>query len=576
MQKDQVSGPLLFSTSRKAVNSPSAAGEGLRAASGRDGNAWLASCSAFAVALLLLGAMLWTLFEKNLVSTMTQQGWTRELYGISAALTKLRFGIGGSAIDQRLFATLERSGLTSQPDPALGVRYPDNLRDAKLQQSALVQAQTIDLPPPPPPVNAKGDYIGLIGFSGEDTGLGTYSYLAFRIFGVNVPALSYLYFVVVTASLVLYGIGHWRSVGAMAAVVAVTLALYVVVCADFVNFLGSSKLFGGPGIDLKDPRFLGTIAAIPLLHMVVMWTRPSYRLGPLDYAVVTMQAAIFAFALQIRSPVVWAVLALSAFWLMIGAVALRRGRSLRSFRDWRQSRSAPMPFIFLAVLLSAQLLAAVTLHPLYRAQGDVPRHMFWQGLLSSLQLDPEWDKKYGASVDNYTDDMMPEAMARIAIMKLPLEEQQQYLRRDGWPKRTALEKFTRLAFFDFLRSDPKFVARTFFIDKPARAWLSEQQFFGGLFSGLPIWNALVPAAAVLFLVGLVAWNAEAFRTLLPTVGVISLFIVVAWLPNWLVTLNPMVMIDNFVWIVVFLVLSLVIAVAAAVRSSRYLQHSGHP
>ena len=543
--------------------------------SDRDSKAWLASCSAFSVALLLLGAILWTLFEKNLVSTMTQQGWTRELYGISAALTKLRFGIGGSAIDQRLFATLMRSGLTSEPDPALGVRYPDNLRDAKLQQSALLQAQTINLPPPAP-ANAKGDYSDLMGFSGEDTGLGTYTYLAFRIFGVNVPALTYLYFVIVTASLVLYGIGHWRSVGAMAAVVAVTLALYVVVCADFVNFLGSSKLFDGPGIDVKDPRFLGTIAAIPLLHMIVMWTRPGYRLGPLDYVVVAMQAAIFAFALQIRSPVVWAVLALSAFWLMSGVLASRRGGSLRSLFDWRQSRSALVPVTVLAVLLSAQLLAAVTLHPLYRAQGDVPRHMFWQGLLSSLQLEPEWDKKYGASVDNYTDDMMPEAAARIAIMKLPPEERQQYLRRDGWPKRTALEKFTRLAFFDFLRTDPKFVAHAIFIDKPARAWLSEQQFFGGLFSGLPIWNALVPAAAVLFLVGLVAWNAEAFRTLLPTAGVISLFIVVAWLPNWLVTLNPMVMIDNFVWIVVFLVLSLVIAAAAAVRSSRYLQHSGHP
>ncbi len=67
--------------------SPSAASEG--SASDRGRKAWLASCSAFAVALLLLGAMLWTLFEKNLVNTMTQQGWSRELYGISAALTKL-------------------------------------------------------------------------------------------------------------------------------------------------------------------------------------------------------------------------------------------------------------------------------------------------------------------------------------------------------------------------------------------------------------------------------------------------------------------------------------------------------
>jgi hypothetical protein len=546
------------------VTSQSAANEGSPAASGRNGMPWLASCCAFAVALLLLGAMLWTLFEKNLVSTLTQQGWSRELYGISAALTKLRFGIGGSAVDQRLLATLIRSGLTSQPELAPGVRYPDNLRDAKLLQFVLMQALTIDLPPPAP-ANAKGDYIDLIGFSGEDIGLGTYTYLAFRTFGVNIPALTYLYFAIVTASLVLYGIGHWRSIGAMAAVVAVTLALYAVACADFVNFLGSSAFFDGAGIDLKDPRFLGTIAAIPVLHVIVMWTRPRYRLGPLDYVVVALQAAIFAFALQIRSPVIWAVLALLVFWLTIGALALRRGRSLRSLWDWRQSRSALVPFAVLAVLLSAQLLAAATLHPVYRAQGDVPRHMFWQGLLSSLQLEPDWDKKYGPLVNNATDDSMPAEVAHIAIMKLPPDERQQYLNRDGATKRTALEKFSRIAFFDILRNDPKFVAHAFFIDKPARAWRSEQEFFGGLFSGLPIWNALIPAAAVIFLVVLVAWHADALGTLLPTAGVLPLFVVVAWLPNWLVITNPMVMIDSFVWLVLFLLLWLVIAAAAAVR-----------
>jgi hypothetical protein len=509
--------------------------------------------------------MLWTLFEKNLVNTLTQQGWTRELYAISAAITKMRFGIGGSAVDKRIFTSLVVAGIAQHPAAELNVQFPDNLRDAKLLQSALRRAQTIDLPPPAP-ADANGAYSDLMGFSGEDTGLGTYTYLAFRLFGVNIPALTYLYFVIVTISLVLYGIGHWRSVGAMAAVVAVTLALYVVVCADIVNFLGSSKLFSNaPGIDLKDPRFLGTIAAIPLLHVIVMWTRPSYRLGRLDYVVVVLQAAIFAFALQIRSPVVWAVLALSAFWLAIGVLGLRRGRTPRSLFDWRQSRSAPMPIIVLAVLFSAQLLAAVTLHPLYRAQGDVPRHTFWQGMLTSLQLNPEWGVKYLPSVDNYTGDMMPEEVARVAIMKLPPEERQQYLRGDGWPRRTALEKFTRLAFFGFLRSDPKFVAHTFFIDKPEWTWQAEQQFFGGLFTSLPVWNALIPAAAVLFLVVSAACNADAPRTLLPTVGVILLFTVVSLLPNWLVLPTALVMIDNFVWIVVLLVLLLVIVAAAAVR-----------
>jgi hypothetical protein len=554
----------LSSTSRKPVTSPSAASAASTAATGRDGTAWLASCSAFAVALLLLGAMLWTMFEKNLVSTMTQQGWTRELYGISAAVTKMRFGIGGAAIDRRILAAIKGAGLDQNPPPELNVQFPDNLRDAKLLQSALQQAQTIDLPPPAP-ADIHGEYIDLIGFAGEDTGLGTYNYLAFRTFGLNVPALTYLYFVIVTISLLLYGIGHWRSVGAMTAVVAVTLALYVVICADFVNFHGSSAFFDGPGIDLKDPRFLGTLAAIPLLHVIVIWTRPSYRLDPFDYVVVGLQAVIFAFALQIRSPVVWAVLALSTFWLMTGALALRRGRSLRSLCDWRQSRSALIPITVLAVLFSAQLLAAVTLHPLYRAQGDVPRHTFWQGMLSSLQLNPEWRVKYLPSVDNYIGDMMPEEVARVAIMKLSPGERQEYLRSDGWPKRTALEKFTRLAFFDFLRSDPKFVAHAFFIDKPAWVRRSERIFFGGLFSGLPIWNTLIPAAAVVFLVVLVAWNADAQATLLPTAGVIPLFIIVSWLPNWLVLPNPLVMVDNFVWIIVSLVLLLVITAAAAVR-----------
>ena len=534
------------------------------ATTGHKGRAWLAPCCAFVVALLLLGAMLWTLFEKNLVSTLTRQGWNRELYGISAALTKMRFGIDGAAIDRRIFNALQEAGLEQNPPPALNVRFPDNLRDAKLLQSALQQAQTIDLPPPAP-ADIHGEFIDLIGFAGEDTGLGTYNYLAFRAFGVNIPALTYLYFLIATASLVLYGIGHWRSVGAMAAVVAVTLALYVVACADFVNFLGPSAFFRGPGIDLKDPRFLGTLAAIPLLHVIVIWTRPRYRLGPVDYIVVALQAAIFAFALQIRSSVIWAVLALSVFWLIAGALALRRGLSLRPLFDWGQSRSAFIPITVLAVLFSAQLLAAMILHPLYRAQGDVPRHMFWQGLLSSLQLNPKWNVKYLASVDNYTDDLMPEEVARVAIMKLPPEERQQYLRSDGWPKRTALEKFTRLAFFDFLWNDPKFVAHTFFIDKPARAWRSEREFFGALFSGLPIWNALIPATAVIFLVVLVAWNADAVATLQSMAGVLPLFVVVAWLPNWLVITNPMVMIDSFVWLVIFLVLLLVVAAAAAVR-----------
>ena len=45
------------------------------------------------------------------------------------------------------------------------MQFPDNLRDAKLLEAALLRAQTVDLPPRAS-VDAKGEYIDLMGFSG--------------------------------------------------------------------------------------------------------------------------------------------------------------------------------------------------------------------------------------------------------------------------------------------------------------------------------------------------------------------------------------------------------------------------
>ena len=107
-------------------------------------------------------------------------------------------------------------------------------------------------------MDANGEYVDLVGFFGDDIGIGTYAWLAFVAFGVSISSLTYLYFVIVAASLLLYGIAHRRSLGAMAAAVAMMVALLcVVVCVYFVNFLGAGNGFMIPGIlDVKDPRFL--------------------------------------------------------------------------------------------------------------------------------------------------------------------------------------------------------------------------------------------------------------------------------------------------------------------------------
>ena len=209
-----------------------------------------------------------------------------------------------------------------------------------------------------------------------------------------------------------------------------------------------------------------------------------------------MQAAIFAFALQIRSPVIWAVLALSAFWLIDGVLALRRGRSLRSLCDWRQSRSAPVPITVLAVLLSAQLLAARNPASALPRAGRCTAAYVLAGPAVVSAAKPEWAANTAASVNNATGDTMPEEVARIAIMKLPPEERQQYLRPRWLAQVDRAREIQPNRVLRHTMDDPKFVAHAFFIDKPGEAWGSEQQFFGGLFAGLPIWSALIPAPAV--------------------------------------------------------------------------------
>ncbi len=518
----------------------------------------LASLSALVIALLLLAAMLGTLFEKNLIGIVTPQSVDRELYGTAAALTKLKFGMGGAAVDMRIFATLARSGFTDGPLPELRKPFPENLGDAELLQSALEKAQTIDLAPPRAFTNADGEYTDLTSFTGEDTGIATYAFLAFVIFGVHISSLTYFYFVVVTASLLLYGAGHGRSVDAMAVGAVMTLALYVVACSNFINFQAT-------GTDVKDVRFLSTLAAIPTLHLLVTWTRYNYRLNLLDYAILALQSGIFAFALQIRVSTIWAVLALTLYWMAI--VSLRRGDVSGSLLKWRQPRSAVTLAAVFAVLISARVLATLSLSPVYAARGDVTHHTFWQGVLSSLQLTPEWEKKYGRSVNGAEGDAMPAEVAHIAIMKLPPEQRRQYVNSDGGTKKFALEKFSQVAFFNILSNDPRFVLYTFFVAKPLRIMQSEVLFFRGLFAGLPIWNVLVPVAALMVLTWLVARHCEARATLLATAKAAPLFVLVSWLPNWLVALNPLVMIDNFVWLLFLLCAALVLIGAALARSA---------
>jgi hypothetical protein len=538
-----------------------------QAFSPRGRNAWASGKTAyiaFAAALLMLASMLGVAFEKNLVATLTQHGWGRTLQGIGAALTQRNCGIGGFVIDKGIDNTLRLGGVsdTVQNLNPLGVSYPENLWNPVLLQSALDRAASIDCAQSARVADAAGHYMGLLGFSGEDAGMGTYTRLAFAIFGTNLPALTYGYFAIALISLVLFAASHHSHRGAMVTAGLLTVVLYLVVCSSLLNFAIPGGVVASPGIDLKDPRFLSTLAAFPLLHIIVTWIRPPYRLAVRDYLLLGAQAVILAFALHIRTPVVWSLLALPLLWLFFGQ-SRQRIRDDARLSPWRLSRSRVVLAAVCLIPCIAQAAVSWSYHPFYEAEGDLGRHTFWDGVLQSLESNPAWRGKYGPAVNGATGDELPLAAARLAIARLPADQQQPYLNADGNPTRIAYEEASKTLFLDVLRHDPGFVSDTFLRIKPLLMLRSELIMYRSLFVGLIGWHLVLPLAALVLLGWLAARETVGFLAAISTAALVCALL--ALLPNWLVAANELVMFDNFTWGLFFICSLPMVAVAALGR-----------
>src|SRR5262249_37606553 len=199
----------------------------------------------------LVGATFRVGVEKNLAGTFTTEEWGRHLFGMGAALTRARFGIGGYVVDAPIEQTLQAAGGTADPAllAALGTRFPENLRDETLMQNALERARDFAVLPPPP-----ADYQRLRGSVGDDVGIATLTSIAFQLFGTQVRALYYTYFALLGLAVLLFFLGHGGSPAAVACLALMLLALYLLVASDLLD-LGRAA----GSMDVKDPRFFGTI-----------------------------------------------------------------------------------------------------------------------------------------------------------------------------------------------------------------------------------------------------------------------------------------------------------------------------
>jgi hypothetical protein len=493
------------------------------------------------IAMLFLILILQTSFQKQMTKAISVHELGRYTFAIAAAITKMKYEIGGFVAADDVWLALMRGGLSDRELELdlLGVSYPDNLRDGDLLQKALERARDAESMPPTNIPNERGFYSGLTGSDGQDAALVAYASLSFALFGFSLPALTFMYFLISAASLLMFVVGHGRNVAAMLGATLFLMALYL---------LASSDLIGIDLVDIKDPRFLSTLAGIPVLHLILYWMNENRALTTLDYLTIVGQSVVFSFVIQIRASTQWALIAIIVAWVMLVCVALRRRRlRLVDLLSYQARLSVFVPAMAIAIVAAGFIIVSAIAHPLYRTQGDILHHTMWHGILYSLQLHPEWETKYGPSVSHASGDAMPVMATKLAIERLPPEQRQQYLTLDGWPTRAALERFSQTLFFDLLFQNPKFVIETFFVIKPVLMFKQSVRFFGSLAGAISLREALMLAATFIVLIAVAAAErnvSAATSTFTAMAMAVALF---AWIPNWLVALNPLVMADHFLW-----------------------------
>ena len=415
--------------------------------------------------------------DRGFESTIGRETWGRVLFAVGAAITRMDHGGYGYTLSTVIETVLTYGGLTDNPKilNELGTKYPDNLRDTNLINSAIDKAARFKFPFNPEQA--------VRGSGGDDLGFVDYVRVGFLLFGHRLQSLYFAYFLFLGISVAAFIVTFRLR--------PEYLALLVITCVAHAA-LFASGLFDSARALLADPRCLGILAVIPGLHIAcLMLSR--IRLSVVDQVLAAVQAAILVFAFWIRASAVWVIVGLALVASLIALEELRRHRRLPLAR--LQSVA-----ILLAVLAAHTLYVVVALHPVYRQKGEISRHVFWHAVFYQLQHHPQWKNKYGAQFDNAIGDQLPQQAAKKYLAKHPSSDPDIYLTADrSYLTVAAGETYARKAFFDFLINDPIFVFEAAFWYKSKAIADILAEYLGSLFRASAIGYAT--AAAVFVVVG---------------------------------------------------------------------------
>jgi hypothetical protein len=419
------------------------------------------------MAIFIFGATFRAGIDRGMDQLVSQEGYGRVLNAIAAVMTEQRFGQGGYALSNCVYEGLSRRGFTVDPEVGkqLAVDMPGNLHSALFLDRVLQDMQR-DLP-------KLSDYCGLgdavRGLGGDDVGYVDFAKIAFFLFGLQIRALYYLFFLIYGLTLLCALVERNRD--RLGQVVLLTVAGMIYVSCYYSDFLVKPEPAGSG--NMLNPRFIPVLAVIPSIHILIMLVdkaSPDWR----RIAIVVFQSGAIFFAIHMRVAAIWWAPAIFAAAIALFLLSLK-GLSTRC-DSWRvaihRGLTAQWPaLIVLVVVFGGLKLVGWSLHPTYRQGGWVSYHTVWHAIYYSLQLHPQYVEKYGAYHEGKSGDEMPQAGALAYLKRHPEEDKPElFFAGTRSLKYAALEHLDRLAFIEFARRDPRFVFETFAIVKTKMIW----------------------------------------------------------------------------------------------------------
>lgn len=418
---------------------------------------------------------------------------------IAVDISQRYHGTHGYVGRSEVLQTLLQGGVTGRQnylDP-FGLKYPENGERPELIEKAIKDALALkDLPADATFGNQK-----LFAPEANDPGFVDYLSLSFDLFGFQVEAFFYFYFLVFAVSVALFLLCYHAD-----ALPLLVLSIAVVALLTLLD----SQLFTNVNLRaVHNQRFLGSLCLVPYLHL--LFTFLVYRRPTWSRVVVTiLQATLLTLLMFARS---------SAFWMILSFVAIfgvtAYFRLGRSYAETRVRRLAALAFSWPSLLVIGGLVCSLayksaTIHPIYSLDIYIPYHMVWHNAYMGLGLHPDWkergDKHKGKPIpDPLTDNM--------AWMGAVAEGDEVYGLTEGQlnnnviggfpaPKLRLHERLIRDRFLRFILHNPRFTLEVYL-------WYKPKMFFHELswaFEGYRLNVGTLLCQVALLVLGASAWR----------------------------------------------------------------------